>query len=191
MTSIADGSVNIQTTSESNPSPPAWFGEVVLISRYLRTHQVLTKISEGVRFARRRFGRYEVIDFLAVLFGYAISGERTLETFYERLQPFAVPFMALFDRDQLPARSTLSRFLAALSEAPVEALRTLFLDDLLARPLTHDKQTGGLLDRVGNSWIVFDIDGTREAAHILIWEQQSRSMTPQGGILMEAAGEPE
>ncbi len=31
MTSIADGSVNIQTTSESNPSPPSWFGEVVLM----------------------------------------------------------------------------------------------------------------------------------------------------------------
>lgn len=164
MTSIADGSVNIQTTSESNPSTPSWFGEVVLISRYLRKHHVLTKISEGVRFARRRFGRYEVIDFLAVLFGYAISGERTLEAFYERLQPFAVPFMALFDRDQLPARSTLSRFLAALTEAPVEALRTLFLDDLFSRPLTHDKQTGNLVDRTGNAWVVFDIDGTREAA---------------------------
>ena len=36
--------------------------------------------------------------------------ERTLEEFYQRLQPFAIPFMALFDRDQLPARSTLSRF---------------------------------------------------------------------------------
>lgn len=36
-----------------------------------------------------------VIDFLAVLFGYAISGEGTLEEFYQRLQPFAVPFMAL------------------------------------------------------------------------------------------------
>jgi hypothetical protein len=164
MTSIADGSVNIQTTSESNPSTPSWFGEVVLISRYLRKHQVLPKISEQVRFARRRFGRYEAIDFLAVLFGYAISGERTLETFYERLQPFAVPFMALFDRDQLPARSTLSRFLAALTEAPVEALRTLFLDDLLSRPLTPDKQTGNLVDRTGNAWMVFDIDGTREAA---------------------------
>jgi hypothetical protein len=117
-----------------------------------------------VRFARRRFGRYEVIDFLAVLFGYAISGERTLEEFYERLQPFAVPFMALFERDQLPSRSALSRFLAALTEAPVEALRTLFLDDLLARPLTPDKQTGGLVDRAGNTWVVFDIDGTREAA---------------------------
>src|SRR5512135_938661 len=140
MTSIADGSVNIQMTSESNPSPPGWFGEVVLIISYLRKHGVLNKISEQVQFARRRFGHYEVIDFLAVLFGYAISGERTLEEFYESLQPFAVPFMALFDRDHLPVRSTLSRFLAALTEAPVEALRTLFLDDLLALPLTPDKQ---------------------------------------------------
>ena len=80
-----------------------------------------------------------MIDFLAVLFGYAISGERTLEEFYERLQPFAVPFMALFERDQLPSRSALSRFLAALTEAPVEALRTLFLDDLLESP-THSRQ---------------------------------------------------
>src|SRR2546430_1445263 len=164
MTSIADGSVIIQTSSESVPSAPSWFGEVVLMAAHLRKHGVLTKISEGVRFARRRFGRYDVIDFLAVLFGYAISGERTLEEFYERLQPFAVPFMALFERDRLPARSTLSRFLAALTQEPVEALRTLFLDDLLARPLTPDKQTGGLMDRVGNIWMVFDIDGTREAA---------------------------
>jgi hypothetical protein len=164
MTSIADGSVCIQTSSESAPSPPFWFGEVVLMAAHLRKHDVLNKISERVRFARRRFGHYELIDFLVVLFGYAISGERTLEAFYEQLQPFAIPFMALFDRDQLPSRSALSRFLAALTEAPLEALRTLFLDDLLGRPLTPDKQTGSLLDRAGSSWIVFDIDGTREAA---------------------------
>jgi len=164
MTSIADGSVIIQTSAESVPSTPSWFGEVVLLAAHLRKHGVLTKIDEGVRFARRRFGRYEVIDFLAVLFGYAISGERTLEAFYERLQPFAVPFMALFERDRLPARSTLSRFLAALTEAPVDALRSLFLDDLLRRPLSKEKQTGGLADRAGNPWVVFDLDGTREAA---------------------------
>jgi hypothetical protein len=164
MTSIADGSVKIQTTSESNLSPPSWFGEVVLLIGYLRKHGVLSRISEQVRFARKRFGRYEVIDFLAVLFGYAISGERTLEEFYERLQPFAVPFMALFGRDQLPSRSALSRFLAALTEAPVDVLRTLFLDDLLSRPMTHDKQTGSLVDRTGSGWMIFDIDGTREAA---------------------------
>src|SRR5215469_6912457 len=143
------------------------FEEVVLISGSLRKHGVLSKISEQVRFARRRFGRYEVLDFLAVLFGYAISGERTLEAFYERLQPFAVPFMALFERDRLPARSTLSRFLAALTAEAVEALRTLFLEDLLSRPLVLDSNgshTGDLVDRAGHAWVAFDLDGTREAA---------------------------
>ncbi len=151
MRSHADGSVIIQS-------------EVALMAAHLRKQGVLTKISEHVRFARRRFGRYEVIDFLAILFGYAISGEPSLEAFYERLQPFAALFMALFERDQLPARSTLSRFLAALTEAPVEALRTLFLDDLLSRPVSNEKQIGGLTDRERNAWVVFDIDGTREAA---------------------------
>jgi len=170
MTSIADGSGIIQTSAEFVPSPPSWFGEVVLMAAHLRQHGVLSEISEGVRFARRRGVCYEVIDFLVVLFGYAGSSERTLEAFYERLQPFAVPFMALFERDQLPARSTLSRFVAQLPEAPVEALRTLFLDDLESRPLSTDptgangKQTGGLVDRAGKTWVVFDIDGTREAA---------------------------
>jgi hypothetical protein len=54
--------------------------------------------------ARRRFGHDEVIDLLAVLFGYEIRGERTLETFYEQVLPLAQPFMALFERDCLPAR---------------------------------------------------------------------------------------
>jgi len=95
---------------------------------------------------------------------YAISGERTLEAFYQRLQPFAIPFMALFERDRLPARSTLSRFLAALTQAPAEALRTLFLEDLLSRLLLSERPTGGLVDRAGGEWIIFDLDGTREAA---------------------------
>ena len=79
MISIADGPVVIQTSAESAPSTLSWFGEVVLIATHLRTHDVLTKITEQVRFARRRFGHYEVLDFLAILFGYAISGKRTLE----------------------------------------------------------------------------------------------------------------
>src|SRR5260370_3888824 len=125
MTSIADRSVIIQTSAESVPSTPSWFGEVSLMTAHLRKQGVLIKIDEGVRFARRRFGHYEVIDFLAVLFGYAISGERTLQAFYTRLPPCAGPFIALFDRDRLPARLTLSRFLPALTDAPLEALRTL------------------------------------------------------------------
>jgi len=146
------------------PSTPCWFGEATLIVHYLRRQGVLDAIAEQVRFARRRFGCYEVIDFVAVLFGYAISGERTLQDFYERLHPYASVFMALFGREHLPARSTLSRFLAALTPEPIEALRTLFLSDLLARPLGKEKQLGGLWDRQGTQWLVFDVDGTREAA---------------------------
>ncbi|WP_242527305.1 hypothetical protein [Ktedonosporobacter rubrisoli] len=94
---------------------------------HLKNQGVLTKLSERVRFARQRFGCYEVIDFLAVLFGYAISGERTLEEFCESLQPFAVPFMALFERNRLPSRSALSRFFAALTEVPDDILPSQFL----------------------------------------------------------------
>jgi hypothetical protein len=69
--SITNSTVIIQTSSHSVPSTPSWFGEVVLIIEHLRKQGVLTKLSERVRFRRRRFGQYEVIDFLAVLFGYA------------------------------------------------------------------------------------------------------------------------
>lgn len=79
MTTIAYSPVNIQTSTESVPSIPSWFGEITVIVSHLQHQGVLTDISEQVRFARRHFGRYEVIDFLAVLFGYAISGERTKE----------------------------------------------------------------------------------------------------------------
>src|SRR5258708_38602351 len=99
MNSIADGSVIIQTSCEAVPSTPSWFGEVALIVEHLRKQGVLIKICERVRFARRRFGNYEVIDFLAVLFGYGVSGERTLEAFFEKLTPFAGPFMALLHPD--------------------------------------------------------------------------------------------
>ncbi len=166
MKSIADSSVTIQTSSHSVPATPCWFGEVTPIAHYLRHQGVFALIEERVRFVRRRFGHYDLIDFVAVLLGYAISGERTLEAFYERVQPFANAFMALFERDQLPHRSTLSRFLAALDEPIVEALRTLFLEDLVARPLEKEEQPGGLWDRQGTHSLVFDVDGTRQAARV-------------------------
>jgi hypothetical protein len=165
MTSIADGSVIIQTTSEAVPCPPPWWGELVLFAHYLRHQGILARLTEGIHFARRRFGHSEVIDFLVLLFGYAIRNERTLEAFYEALRPWASPFMALIGRDRLPSRS-------ALSWTAVEALRTLFLADLLARELSTEGHTGELLDRCGGSWLVFDVDGTREAARVSCFAQR-------------------
>ncbi len=179
MISIADGSVHIQTSSESQFATPSWLGEVALVASHLRKQGLLNKICERVRFARRRFGRYDVLDFLAILFGYAISGEQTLQAFYEAVHPFASAFMALFGRASLPAASTLSRFLAALSAEPVEALRTLFLEDLLARRLSSEEQDAGLWDRQGNRWLVFDVDGTREAARQRALPQTPDRPAPQ------------
>jgi hypothetical protein len=116
-------------------------GEAALLVRHLGKPGVLDTISEQVRFTRRRFGYYEVIDFLAVLFGYAASGERTLAAFYERLRPWA-KVIALFGRDRLPSRSVLSRWLAGLTVEPVEALRACFHSDLLVHRLTSKEPSG-------------------------------------------------
>jgi len=80
MTSIADGSVRIQTSSESNPSMPSWLGEVAMVAHVLKHQGILAAIEQRVRFARRRFGHYDLLDFVVVLLGYAMSGERTLQT---------------------------------------------------------------------------------------------------------------
>jgi hypothetical protein len=159
---MAQASVTIQITPESKPAMPSWMGEVATFAQVLTHEGILQAIQDQVRFARARFGQYDLIDFVAVLIGYILSGEPTLQAFYERLAPWASPFMALFGRDQLPHRSTLSRFLAALDQASVEALRALFQRDLLARkPFASP---GGLFDRTEGQWIVVDRDGTRQAA---------------------------
>src|SRR5438876_157306 len=154
--------VHVQVTSENRPSVPAWFGEVAMVAQVLNHSGVLKRIEEEVRFARARFGIYELIDFVAVLIGYAISNEATLQTFYERVLPFASAFMGLFGRENLPHRSTLSRYLAALDQPAVEALRVQFLDDLLVRT-GQSFPPGGLWDREGKHWQVMDIDGTKQA----------------------------
>jgi hypothetical protein len=112
---------------------------------------------------RGRFGTYEPIDFLALLVGYAISGERTLADFFERLAPFGSAFMALFGRRCLPHRSSLSRFLAAVDQACLEAFRTLFEQQSFADGWTTET-IGGIFDRQGRRFMVFDVDATRQAA---------------------------
>jgi len=159
---MTHSSVTIQIAPESVPSPPTFLGEVAVFAQVLSHTGRLQTIQEQVRFARARFGTYDLIDFVAVLIGYAVSGEPTLLAIYERLAPFAEPFMALFGRNRLPHRSALSRFLAALDQSTVEALRELFQEDLLTRkPFTS---LGGMFDRTGKQWTVVDVDGTKQAA---------------------------
>src|SRR5258705_9605974 len=165
MSHMTSSRVEIQTSPQSVPSTPSWMAEVAVVAHYLSSLGLLEKIILEVRFSRKRFGIYDTIDFICVLIGYTLSGEATLEEFYERLRPFATPFMALFGRSKLPSRAALSRFLAALDQPAVETLRALFQKDLAARSLTEvGKPTGGLWDRCAEQWVVFDIDPTRQVA---------------------------
>jgi hypothetical protein len=169
MTSLTSSQVRIGISPHAVPSTPSWFGEVAAFAQVLEQTGILKAIQDQVRFARPALGSHDLIDFVAVLIGYALSGEPTLLAFYERLLPEASPFMALFGRNQLPHRSTLSRFLAALDQTPVEVLRVRFQEDLLARKLFPSP--GGLFDRTGEQWIVVDVDGTRQAARKLALPQ--------------------
>lgn len=165
MSSITSSVVNIQTSPQSVPSTPSWFGEVAVVAHYMGSLGLLKKIALEVRFARRRFGTYDTIDFVCVLIGYALSGEATLKEFYERLTPLATTFMRLFGREELPSRYALSRFLAVLDLPTVEALRAVFEKDLVSRPLISPGEApGGLWERCGERWLVFDIDATRQTA---------------------------
>jgi hypothetical protein len=160
---IPNPNIEVQTSPVERPSVPAWFAEVVILSQYLTTNGLLEAFAHQIRLVRGRFGSYEPLDFLALLIGYAISGERTLSDFFQRLAPFEAAFMALFGRAELPHRATLSRFLASVDASCLEAFRTLFEQHSFAEGWTNDS-IGGIWDRQGRRYMVFDVDATRQAA---------------------------
>jgi hypothetical protein len=155
--------IEVQTSAVHRPSVPAWFAEVVILSQHLTAKGLLEAFAQQVRLVRGRFGSYEPLDFLVLLIGYAVSRERTLADFFERLTPFDAAFMALFGRAELPHRSSFSRFLASVDRPCLEAFRTLFEQSSFAEGWTNDS-IGGIWDRQGHRYLVFDVDATRQAA---------------------------
>jgi hypothetical protein len=160
---IANPCIEIRTSEEARPAVPPWFAEVTIMVQYLTTKGLLDAFAQKVRLIRGRFGRYEPIDFLALLLGYAISGERTLEAFFARVAPFGSAFMALFGRRCCPNRASLSRFLADVDRPCLEAFRTLFQQSSFADGWAAET-IGGIFDRQGRRFMVFDVDATRHAA---------------------------
>jgi hypothetical protein len=160
---IPNTCIEVQTSPEVCPSVPQWFAEVVIISRHLASHGLLEMFEQQILRKRKRFRLYEPMDFLAPLIGYAISGEETLTDFFTRLAPFEMAFMALFGRASLPDRSSLCRFLAVVDRPCLEAFRTLFQQSSFGDGWTQET-IGGAINRQGHRVIVFDVDGTRQAA---------------------------
>ncbi len=107
---IPNPCIEVYTSPVDRPSVPAWFAEIVIIVQHLATKGLLDAFAHQVRLMRGRFGSYETLDFLALLIGYAVSGERTLTDFFHRLAPFGAAFMALFGRADLPHRACALSF---------------------------------------------------------------------------------
>jgi hypothetical protein len=61
MTSITSSPVRIGISPHAVPSTPSWFGEVAAFAQVLEHTGILKAIQEQVRFARARFGHYDVI----------------------------------------------------------------------------------------------------------------------------------
>jgi hypothetical protein len=75
MSSLSSSPVEIRTSPDNLPSIPPWFAEVVVLARYFSQQGYLDAINQQVRLTRGRAGTFEVIDFVAILLGYAVSGE--------------------------------------------------------------------------------------------------------------------
>src|SRR5260221_149732 len=161
---ISNPCIEVQTTAENRFSVPAWFAEVVIIARYLEKQGLLEAFVQQVRLVRGRFGSYEPIDFLALLIGYAISGERTLADFFERVEPFETAFMALFGRRCLPHRSSLSRFLADVDRPCARSLPHARASSRPSAKVGPRKPLAASSRRLGRRYLVFDVDATRQAA---------------------------
>ncbi len=76
MSSIVHSTVEIQASPVQKSAVPSWLEEVVLMAAFLKEHHLLTSLADQVRFSRARMGRFDLIDFVVVLLGYALSGKQ-------------------------------------------------------------------------------------------------------------------
>ena len=153
--------IELTTTEPANPVTPPWLAEVLLLGEYWRRTGLLDRLRTDVKVNRGRMGQYEVCDFVLLLLAYAVSGVATLQCFFEQLESVKSVLMSVWQRQQCPVASTLSRFLSDITPTVLEQLRTLFESDLLVHGF-EPPQNGGLVDRAGKEFWGFDVDGTHQ-----------------------------
>ena len=115
--------IELTTNEQANPVEPPWLGEVLLLGEYWRRRGLLDRLQTEVRVQRGRMGDYEVCDFVLLLLAYAVSGRPTLKLFFEQLGSVKSVLMAVWQRQNCPVASTLSRFLRDIGSTALEQLR--------------------------------------------------------------------
>lgn len=156
--------VVFETSDETREVTPEWLPEALEFARVWREEGWHKQIEPHVRVPQARAGVYAGPDFILLLLVYAASGLRTLKLLFEHLTPtFRALLTRLWRRDKSPSRSQLSRWLKIVNAPVLEAVRR-FLFSLLLTQGFRGKHQGGLHDRCGRCWLLFDLDGTRQPA---------------------------
>lgn len=163
MLNSTEAGIELTTHLDDNPATPSWLAEVLLLGEYWRTTGLLDRLQQQVKVSRGRMGQYEVCDFVLLLLAYAVSGLETLKEFFVQLASVKSVVLSVWQRQQCPVASTVSRFLSAVECSAVEQLRMLFEADLLEQGFDCN-HNGGLRDRTGEHYWVFDVDGTHQVA---------------------------
>ena len=147
------------------PAPAPWFPELILLLAWFRTNGWIERIDTALRTPGGRAGTVAARDVFLVLLAYAVSGEPNIKAFYAGLRGHTSALAGLLDRHAVPSRSALSRALARWTSQEVEAFRALFQASF-AKSLLPSPLTGLLRDRAGQTYLVFDADGTRATGRV-------------------------
>lgn len=117
-------SMHLETTSEREQLPPSWFAELTVIARWFEVHWVLLPLCSTLRLARR-VDATAAIDVVLLLLA-AHVGNCALHHAHRALNPVAHLLPQLWGRERLASTTAVSRFLAALDDATLDAMQTLF-----------------------------------------------------------------
>ena len=167
---------DIDVTEHVQTRQPGWFQEAVMVLTLLAHRGLPEVLAKHVRVERGKTPKYTTPDFILLIFAYAVSHHLNYNSFDhaaglpvlpsrtptdgdEEAVRVAHALMATWKRNEVPHRSAVSRWLAAVASEDLKHFRALSEAHADQSPLTR-LHHGGLIDRAGRHHLFFDLDPT-------------------------------
>jgi len=167
---------DIDVTEHVQTRQPGWFQEAVMVLTLLARRGLPEVLAKHVRVERGKTPKYTTPDFILLIFAYAVSHHLNYNSFDhaaglpvlpsrtptdgdEEAVRVAHALMATWKRNEVPHRSAVSRWLAAVASEDLKHFRALSEAHADQSPLTR-LHHGGLIDRAGRHHLFFDLDPT-------------------------------
>lgn len=140
---------------------PSWITEYAVMVTVLGRIGILQTIA-GMHI--RRQDGYSLIDAFMVFMAYFCNGGSSLRAFLRQCQQmkWGAKLAAMGGRERWPSSSSVSRMLKCLRKKDIAGIRDVLAKAVeKARIPTHP--LGQFIDALGQSWLVFDLDGVVKA----------------------------